>query len=392
MMRSGVARRHNAAMTTDRPDPAWPAPLPAPADAAPEGAEGAVPARRAREPQQRHDRLMREIEQLRERLQQWQQCENRYHERVARELQPELKRWCERLRELALRMEGALFLDPPPGKPIGRAARLKAGAWMLSLAAAVLAERPDDAEMLALRARHQDDLPAEPDEDDARAAGDADGLPPDDDLDDGLEPWEREAARRRAQAEASRQTAKQGRKAQAERERRERHGGRTASAGGASLREIYRRLASRLHPDREPDPDERARKTGLMQRVNEAYAAGDLLALLDLQRAWADAPPTPAAAPADGPSDARLRQHIAALAEQRERLQADLDAIVRRFAVLRPDLPARADTVTPQLVEAMLGTEIRELRARVAALDRDLAYCRDPGALGAWLRAFGDMP
>ena len=378
-------------MSPDCPNPALPATLPAD-DPSPAQEAGAVPARRASEAQQRHDRLMREIEQLRERLQQWQQCESRYHERVARELQPELKRWCERLRELALRMEGALFLDPPPGKPIGRAARLKAGQWMLSLAAAVLAERPDDAEMLALRARHQDDLPAE-DAEDEQAAEEA--AVPAEDADDGLEPWEREAARRRAQAEASRQAAKQGRKAQAERERRERHGGRTASAGAASLREVYRRLASRLHPDREPDEAERARKTALMQQANQAYAAGDLLALLELQRLHLPEPvaapvvAAAAAAAAGGDEEARLRDLIALLGAQRERLQAEIDEMVRRFAVLRPDLPARADTITPQLVETLLGTEIRELRARATALERDLGYCRDPASLGAWLRAFG---
>ncbi len=59
------------------------------------------------------------------------------------------------------------------------------------------------------------------------------------------------------------------------------------------------------------------------------------------------------------------------------------------WASARPDLPARADTITPQLVETLLGTEIRELRARATALERDLGYCRDPASLGAWLRAFG---
>lgn len=35
-----------------------------------------------------------------------------------------------------------------------------------------------------------------------------------------------------------------------------------------SIREVYRKLASALHPDREPDPVERQRKTELMQRAN----------------------------------------------------------------------------------------------------------------------------
>ena len=50
-----------------------------------------------------------------------------------------------------------------------------------------------------------------------------------------------------------------------------------------SIREVYRKLASALHPDRETDPQERERKTRLMQRVNEAYDKANLLQLLELQ-------------------------------------------------------------------------------------------------------------
>ena len=48
-----------------------------------------------------------------------------------------------------------------------------------------------------------------------------------------------------------------------------------------SIREVYRKLAGALHPDRESDPQERERKTALMQRVNQAYAKNNLLQLLD---------------------------------------------------------------------------------------------------------------
>jgi hypothetical protein len=50
-----------------------------------------------------------------------------------------------------------------------------------------------------------------------------------------------------------------------------------------SIREVYRKLASALHPDREADPQERERKTALMQRANQAYGKNDLLKLLELQ-------------------------------------------------------------------------------------------------------------
>ena len=50
-----------------------------------------------------------------------------------------------------------------------------------------------------------------------------------------------------------------------------------------SIREVYRKLVSALHPDRETDPTERTRKTALMQRVNQAYDKNNLLQLLELQ-------------------------------------------------------------------------------------------------------------
>ncbi|MDB5929029.1 MAG: DnaJ domain protein [Polaromonas sp.] len=49
------------------------------------------------------------------------------------------------------------------------------------------------------------------------------------------------------------------------------------------LRQVYRQLASALHPDRERDPIEQRRKTALMSEANAAYGRQDLVALLHLQ-------------------------------------------------------------------------------------------------------------
>jgi hypothetical protein len=49
---------------------------------------------------------------------------------------------------------------------------------------------------------------------------------------------------------------------------------------------IYRRLAKVLHPDLEPDPDRRPRKSALMQEVTAAYAGKDLHTLLRLELEW----------------------------------------------------------------------------------------------------------
>ena len=52
---------------------------------------------------------------------------------------------------------------------------------------------------------------------------------------------------------------------------------------GKLLKEIYRKLTSVLHPDREPDEVERVRKTALMSEANKAYEGKNLLKLLQLQ-------------------------------------------------------------------------------------------------------------
>lgn len=52
------------------------------------------------------------------------------------------------------------------------------------------------------------------------------------------------------------------------------------------LTSIYRQLAKVLHPDLEPDPDERQRKGAVMQELTAAHAAGDLHTLLRLELEW----------------------------------------------------------------------------------------------------------
>lgn len=50
-----------------------------------------------------------------------------------------------------------------------------------------------------------------------------------------------------------------------------------------SLKQMYKRLAAILHPDREPVETEKVRKTHLMQRATDAYQNNDLIGLIQLQ-------------------------------------------------------------------------------------------------------------
>lgn len=50
-----------------------------------------------------------------------------------------------------------------------------------------------------------------------------------------------------------------------------------------SLKTVYLKISSIIHPDREPDEAKKAEKTELLQRANEAYEQEDLFFLLKLQ-------------------------------------------------------------------------------------------------------------
>lgn len=87
--------------------------------------------------------------------------------------------------------------------------------------------------------------------------------------DDDFDNWNtNEYAQAREQAKLKRQQDKQ---AQAEK------------LVNQSLKSVYLKIASIIHPDREPDESKKAEKTELLQRVNEAYKQEDLFFLLKLQ-------------------------------------------------------------------------------------------------------------
>jgi hypothetical protein len=144
-----------------------------------------------------------------------------------------------------------------------------------------------------------------------------------------------------------------------------------AEEGTQSLREVFRSLAGRLHPDREADTVERARKTELMKEVNQAYKAGDLLRLLELQLAVEQIKLGDLGALADE----RLRRYVTVLERQSRHLDEELLALIEPFANTVERLRPR--TLTPEVVDVALNVDIGELRAALRRLERDLERFRD---------------
>jgi hypothetical protein len=146
------------------------------------------------------------------------------------------------------------------------------------------------------------------------------------------------------------------------------------------LREIYRKLASAVHPDREADPARRAEKNELMQQINRAYATNDLLTLLDAQLRLELIDPDHASKI----SGERLKQFNRLLSEQLETVKAELRSLQEAFRVDHGLPPGRA--INPQDLHLVSQRRARELRAHTNQQKRFLEVLSNAGATKRWLK------
>ena len=148
-----------------------------------------------------------------------------------------------------------------------------------------------------------------------------------------------------------------------------------------SIREVYRKLASALHPDRETDSQERERKTLLMQRVNEAYAKSNLLALLELQLELEHIDQSSI----DTISEDRLKHYNKILKEQLSELQQEIFHVEGDFkAQFGIEMYA---SVSPKTILRDLNVEIAELKHTNREIERDLKAFDEVRNIKAWLKA-----
>ncbi|WP_439852070.1 molecular chaperone DnaJ [Pseudomonas syringae] len=155
--------------------------------------------------------------------------------------------------------------------------------------------------------------------------------------------------------------------------------------GSQSLREIYRRLVSALHPDREQDADERDRKTALMQRVNEAYESDNLLALLQMQMEIEQIDQTHI----DSISDKRLKHFNLILSEQLRELEDEIHD--RKMMIRERFLMDPYEDIRPKTVNAKCVRQINALRENLDEVHEELYALTDPKSLKAWLREQREM-
>ncbi|TWO70795.1 hypothetical protein FN976_14725 [Caenimonas sedimenti] len=187
------------------------------------------------------------------------------------------------------------------------------------------------------------------------------------------EPWraagEAAAAERERRAAHRRAASKQKQHTQA------------TTEASQSLRDVYRKLASALHPDREPDLQERERKTVLMQHANQAYAANNLLALLEMQL-QAEQIDMERLASLD---QRRLAHYITVLQEQLAELQQETRKLETWFRAAMGASPGSG--MPARKADRMITAEAQRLRGDLELLAQQTKLLRDPEETKEWLRA-----
>ena len=338
--------------------------------------------------QKKFNSLVKRIADQRELLAQWELAVPLYRERREREFTPLLNDY----RVLSVQMVRMLHAASSR-KGLSKTDRATLDALITDLAGPLAESAPDEALRAEMKQCYNDH--AGSDFDDDGAEGDAMAremarelfgmdIPDDVSLDSPEElmrhiEQQMQAEAQRADAEPSpeRPARKLG--------KREQQAAEQAQQASQSLREVYRKLASALHPDRETDPVERERKTALMQRVNEAYANNRLLDLLQLQLEAEQIDPGQLA----NLSAERLKHYNHVLAEQLDELEHEVAATEGAFVLefnlhpLQKLKPTRlADTLRHQI--AQLTSDTHHLRLQLPLLD-------DLPTLKRWLKMQREM-
>lgn len=150
-----------------------------------------------------------------------------------------------------------------------------------------------------------------------------------------------------------------------------------------TVRGLYLDLVKVLHPDREPDEAERARKTQLLQRVTTAYEANELLTLLRLQLELNRVDQQHL----ENLAEDQLRHYNKLLREQARELDETLYGERAELATFAK-VPFYAVS-TPAAMNQDFERQKTSLLARIRQLEAEvLAFSHDPAALKAFLKEY----
>ncbi len=328
--------------------------------------------------QKKFNLLLEQIAAARAELAVWTSESQRLRERHLLEVIALAKPVQEQQFALALAVEALLFSVPAGLKMTVRRKRALTQ-YILHLVRTLLQTDPDNAELHALHDRHSDDSLAsirdEEREIDLEIAEDMlSNLYGEEMVDrEGAVDFEDLIQRTHERVERNEQEQSPPRKRNKREQASDARRKADSDALTQSLRDIYRKLASSLHPDRESDPTLREAKTALMQRINIAYQNRDLLALLTLQMEVEHI----SAASLGAVPDARLAQYNQILREQLDTLKAQQTGVIGALVDAFDIQPSRRAPVVADFDRVINQTK-KQLRHVQHHLESSIAQLNDP--------------
>jgi hypothetical protein len=328
-----------------------------------------------RSPLQREfDRLSTRIEESQALLAAWKRQPAVMLQKYNAQMEPALRDLGEAQKSLIVQLD-ALLTSPPKGLRMTARRRDALTDCLLDLIDAVIEDGPDDT-LIDIHNRYSDD-PIDPDAADDEAEQTAEIVAlfrqmfGEDSIERGADEShedfvERAKARLFEAMEAEQRREEDERRKRADKraaKKNARKGGKTSSTlgdeGPASpkpdlLRTLYRKLASSIHPDREHDLSEKARKTETMQSLNNAYQSKDLLSLLKLHHRMLQTDAT-----SDALAEDTLREYNALLKAQLKSLESDIAIAIHEAVPPGIALP-RGRVKRPEQLERLMDEDIRK--------------------------------
>ncbi|SCX06962.1 J domain-containing protein [Nitrosomonas eutropha] len=327
-------------------------------------------------------RLIQQIDEQRTQVAEWHIYGGRYNQRIGSELMPLLAQLREK-RIAMLHLFDTQFHQRDVVR--GRQQRAKLRDIMLDLAHELLLEQHDE-DIVALYDRYSDLTYDEQTELDKafsqNIVENLFGVHLDDDDTDGSMEEMLAKAMRKQQEEETRSEAKQSshRRKSAKQTAAEEKRAAAKKEIIQSVREVYRKLASSLHPDRTSANLTADEKTVLMQRVNQAYDKGDLLELLNIQLEIEQID-------TDYLTNLPVEQidhYIQVLREQQAKLKAELASLLAPYRALVPLTPK----LKPDRVDKAVDAEVARLEMNLRQVDIDLVAFQDGKQLAAFIKHY----
>lgn len=328
-------------------------------------------------------RLIRQIDEQRAQVAEWHTYSERYNQRVDSELMPLFAQ----LREKRIAMLHLLDTQFHQRKVIGgKQQRAKLCDIILNLANELLLEQRDE-EIVALYDKYSDlSYDDQADIDKAISQDIVEELfgvhLDNDNADVSMEEMLAKAMRQRQQEEEAKNKTESGsrRRKSAKQAAAEEKRAAAKKEISQSVREIYRKLASSLHPDRASTDLTADEKTTLMQRVNQAYDRGNLLELLNIQLEIEQIDTNYLT----NLPDERIEHYIQVLREQLAELKTELASLLMPYRQLVP----YTQKIKPTHVDKAMDAEITRLEIDLQQADIDLVAFQDAKQLATFIKHY----